>query len=241
MKKIVLVISICSAFILILLFVFSETLTLSKSKSTEYPNDTGETTSDTSALRDTSLWAIDSILSKLQFANIAFEIPRTMDISERKTLKLLLSVKMPMDKLKRQLDSTGELEGKRIRYSELMEAKLSGRHFNIISITPDTQLISKDEVNEWKWEIEPKEQGKQSLHLSIFALLTVNGNHTIKPIRTFDYVIAVNVTRAQKISSFIEENWQWIFTAILIPFIVWLWKSLIGKKQHSKHKSKKIK
>jgi hypothetical protein len=41
-------------------------------------------------------------------------------------------------------------------------------------------------------------------------------------IRTFEETIAVNVTLSQRVSSFFANNWQWLWTAILIPIIGWL-------------------
>jgi hypothetical protein len=105
-----------------------------------------------------------------------------------------------------------------------MEARLSGYMFQITAITPEIQAVSKRQQTEWKWEIDPKEEGKHRLHLTLTALLEIDGHSTPRAIRTFDKIIEVNVTATQKIGLFFKNNWQWLWAAILVPVAGWLWK-----------------
>jgi len=52
--------------------------------------------------------------------------------------------------------------------------------------------------------------------------------HTI---RTFDRRVMIQVTWAKRLSGFLGQNWQWLWTAILLPLVAWLW----GK--HNKRKT----
>jgi hypothetical protein len=105
-----------------------------------------------------------------------------------------------------------------------MEARLTGYMFNITAITDEIQAVSESHNTEWRWEIHPKEEGKHSLHLTLTALIEVDGHSTPRAIRTFDKIIEVTVTRTQKLFNFFKNNWQWVWTAILIPIMGWLWK-----------------
>ncbi len=83
-----------------------------------------------------------------------------------------------------------------------MEARLSGYMFQITAITPEIQAVSKRQQTEWKWEIDPKEEGKHRLHLTLTALLEIDGHSTPRAIRTFDKIIEVMLQQHKKSGSF---------------------------------------
>ena len=123
------------------------------------------------------------------------------------------------------ISEKGKRVGSTVRVTDRMEAYLSGFMFHITPITPDIQAVSKKEQTEWKWEIHPKKEGEHKLHLTVTALLEVNGKNTPRTIITFDRTIIVNVTTTQKISSFVKDNWEWFWAATLVPVGGWLWKN----------------
>lgn len=170
------------------------------------------------------LGAIDHILEKLEFGNIAFNVPKTMNLRDTALIQLVLSLGIPIDDLKQMIEAVGEKEGTRIRVSDRMEARLSGPDFAITAITPEIQAVSKNEITEWKWEVKPKIDGNHYLHLTLSAILSVEGGSTPRAIRTFDKVIEVEVAWHQRVGLLFEKNWQWLWAAILVPVFGWLWK-----------------
>lgn len=131
------------------------------------------------------------------------------------------------------VEAEGEKEGARIRVSDRMEARLSGPNFAITAITPEIQAVSRNDVTEWKWEVKPSNDGRQYLHLTLSALLSVDGTSTPRAIRTFDKVIEVEIGWHQRVGSFFEKNWQWLWAAVLVPIVGWLWKRKIGSKPNA--------
>jgi len=113
-----------------------------------------------------------------------------------------------MEELKRSIVEEGEKVGASIKVSDRMEARLSGYMFQITAITSEEQVVSKDQRTEWKWEIHPKEEGEHRLHLTLTALLEINGNSTRRAIRIFGRYIEVYVTPTQKLEVFLRANWQ---------------------------------
>lgn len=170
------------------------------------------------------LGAIDRILEQLEFGNIAFNVPKTMNLRDTALIQLVLSLGTPIDDLKQMIEAVGEKEGTRIRVSDRMEARLSGSNFAITAITPEIQAVSKIDVTEWKWEVKPKGDGNHYLHLTLSAILSVEGGSTPRAIRTFDKVIEVEVAWHQRVGPLFEKNWQWLWAAILVPVFGWLWK-----------------
>jgi len=172
--------------------------------------------------------AIDRILEKLQFGNIAFNAPKTMNLRDTAVIQLMLGLETPIDKLKRMIEAAGEKEGAHIRVSDRMEARLSGTNFAITAITPEIQAVSRSEITEWKWEVKPSSDGRHYLHLTMSALLSVDGASTPRAIRAFDKMIEVEVAWHQRVGPFFEKNWQWLWAAILVPIVGWLWKRRKG-------------
>lgn len=176
------------------------------------------------------LGAIDRILEKLEFGNIAFNAPKTMNLRDTAIIQLLLGLETPIDDLKQMIEAEGEKEGARIQVSNRMEARLSGPNFAITAITPETQAVSQSDITEWKWEVKPISAGRHYLHLTLSALLSVDGEPAPRVIRTFDKVIEVEVAWHQRVGSFFEKNWQWLWAAVLVPIVGLLLKRKKGSK-----------
>jgi hypothetical protein len=66
--------------------------------------------------------------------------------------------------------------------------------------------------------------------LTLSALFDVDGTRTSRVIRTFDKEIAIKVTWQQKSWTFLKSYWQWLWAAVLVPIIGWLWKKRKGRK-----------
>jgi hypothetical protein len=147
-----------------------------------------------------------------------------MNIRNTALIHLVLSVVRPIEDLKQMIEAEGERIGARIQVSNRMEARLSGTNFQITAITPETQAVTRNDVTDWKWEIKPISAGRQYLHLTLSALLKLEGISTPRTIRTFDRTIEVEVSWDQRVTTFLKNNWQWLWAAILVPVAGWLWK-----------------
>lgn len=170
------------------------------------------------------LGAVDRVLEKMEIGNAAFNVPSAMNLDDTSSVQLMLSLITPIEELKNLIEADGLKEGVRIRVSDRMEARLSGPNFSITGVTDEVQAVSHLSATEWRWDIKPVEEGKQILHLTLSALIIVDGASTPRAIRTFDKIIEVEVTWGQKVSLFIEKNWQWLWAAVLVPVGGWLWK-----------------
>jgi hypothetical protein len=168
------------------------------------------------------LVAVDRMLENLEFANLAFNAPETLNLNQTSMIQLLLSPKEAAETLKQQITAEGQKETARIRISNQMEARLTGLGFEIEAITPEIQAVSAEQTTEWKWQIKPTQTGDQQLHLTLSALVYLENQTMPRVIRTFEETIDVNVTLSQQVSSFFAHNWQWLWTAILIPIVGWL-------------------
>ena len=175
-----------------------------------------------------ALAVVDGILDKLPFGNISFNAPGALNIDDTAIIELVLDLTKPIEELKKMVEGAGEKEGARIRVSDQMEARLSGSSFAITAVTPEEQAVTHDDVTQWKWEVKPKAEGRQHLHLTLSALLQVNGANTRRAIRTFDKEISIEIRWEQQALSFLKSNWQWLWVTLLVPVAGWLWKKRKG-------------
>ena len=165
---------------------------------------------------------IDQIIASLPRANAAFNAPTALALGESAVVQLRLSAQKSIRELKEEITALGEKEGANIKVSDRMEARLTGLGFEIEAVTPETQGVSGQDVTEWKWEIEPTERGTQRLHLTLTALIEVDGEASPRTVRTFERMLVVDVALSTRVSEFVGDNWQWLWTAILIPVAGWL-------------------
>ena len=167
--------------------------------------------------------SVDQILQDMEFANVAFNTPSKLNIEDTFQVHLVLSLTDTIEQLKKAISEAGKKDGASyVRVSNRMEAKLAGYYFRIVSITPEVQAVSKEQLTEWKWEIYPMKEGRHNLHLTLTARIEVDGYDTPREIETFSRQIEVTVTIAQKAKSFFGNNWQWLWAAIIIPIGGWL-------------------
>lgn len=170
--------------------------------------------------------SVDRVLDSMVWANIAFNAPLKISLTDKAQIQLLLSIQKSMDELRGLIVAAGQQEGAIIKVTNQMEARLTGQEgsFKILKITPEEQAVGSVGTFEWKWEVEPLIPGVHTLYLGLIAHFTVDGVPTRKSIRTFERKINVEVSAGQLASQFYERNWQWLWAAILIPTVGWLWK-----------------
>lgn len=172
----------------------------------------------------TSVEWVDQSLRELNWGKIAFNAPEIMRYAQPKTVELLLSPSLSLGDLQAQLEQKAGADSAKVRISNRMEAQLTGRGFTIEALTPDLQAVSSQQATRWRWEVTPTDHGRQALHLSLFAHIDVAGRDAPLVVRTFDREIQVEITMPQRVSSFLENNWQWLWAAIVVPVVGYLWK-----------------
>jgi hypothetical protein len=176
------------------------------------------------AVADHSRDGIDRALDSLKPASIAFNTPDQMKVNKPVEIELLLSLERSVAELQGAIAPPGRTEGATVRVSRIMEARLTGPQFQITAITPEEQPVGSHDTVQWKWDVKPQSSGSQYLHLTLTAVLEVDGAKTRKAVRTFDKQIEVRVDAVGSAEDFIAKNWQWLCGTVFIPLGIWLWK-----------------
>jgi hypothetical protein len=180
----------------------------------------------------------DAIEKSFQTAQAAFVIPDVMvvgksfhvhfDLSFQRTIEAMvqdLQKELPNEKVK-----TASL-----RTSSIAQARLTGQSFQITAITPEEQPVSSMTTT-WEWEVVPQNGGRHPLHLSIDAVVMGGSEPLKKTIHTFERQVVVKVSVIAWTGKFVAENWQWLWTTLLVPIAGFVWAKRRGTAKR-RHKS----
>jgi hypothetical protein len=157
-----------------------------------------------------------------------------MQFEEPDVVELLLSPTKSIQQLQSELNRQEETESAKVQISNRMKANLSGQGFKVQALVPEEQAISSEATTQWKWEVTPVEEGSQNLYLSLSAVVTVAGRDAPIVIQTYSKDIEVAISPGQRVSKFFGSNWQWLWAAILVPVVTFLWqryRKKLSKKQ----------
>jgi len=186
------------------------------------------------------LTELDKVVKDLPWGNIAFNVPETIRLDELKPIQLVLSPTKSIEEVKKEVVETGRVESSRIQISNSMEAILTGSNeaFSITQVPPQRRPISGTEDTVWRWDVRAIKPGRQRLHVVLNAFVKVDGVESPHPVREFDREYEIFVPWQQKpFFAFVRNNWQWLWTAILLPVGAWIWnqrrkgKKVKGKKR----------
>ena len=88
-------------------------------------------------------------------------------------------------------------------------------------------------MKKWRWNVTANEAGTQTLHLTIDAIVTIDGERFPRSLNVLDREIEVEITTMQQLSTFAETNWQWMAGTIVVPLSVWWWTNRRKRRRRS--------
>jgi Divergent InlB B-repeat domain len=167
--------------------------------------------------------AVAEAVDKLPVATVAFNTPTHLRRNESATIRLLLSPEtISIGQLEKRVNEAGEKSGAHVQYSSLMEATLASDDFDIVPAQDPQQLVAAGKDTEWLWDIKPKRTGQLRLYLTLFAFVDVAGQRDPYKVKTFQRTLSINVGFTTRMGDFVKGNWQWLWTAILVPVGLWV-------------------
>ena len=164
----------------------------------------------------------DAISMQLKDATMAFDIPHFANVKNIVNAQLTIDPIKTVDELISSSSPTASVN--QIQISKIVEVKLLAPDFKIIATSPDRQAMSEWEPTVWNWELSDAAPGKHEVHLSINAIVTIDGDRAERSLKTFEKTVVVEITPAQQLAGIVKQYWQWIWTTLLLPAGMWLWK-----------------
>lgn len=114
-----------------------------------------------------------------------------------------------------------------IRIAPVMRAKLvdpsGGENFTIVPITEEEQLIENNEFTKWEWDVTPLKEGNNKLKLTVDIIID-DKTKNVEVYEDFIYVYS-DKTWWNNFVDFMGENWKWFLSTLIIPLLIWLYKS----------------
>jgi hypothetical protein len=170
---------------------------------------------------------IAELRRQLYKGSVAFNAPQALHRDESAEIALFVGIGNHAATMKAALPGPlAQKHSATVQISDRMQAKLTGIGFDIQPESAETQPVGVLNMTQWRWQVSPTQTGKLHLHLTLNALLKNGGETQAITLRTFDRTIPINVTFDQRVSSFFGDNWQWLFTTLLLPIGVSLWRVL---------------
>lgn len=168
----------------------------------------------------------DNLLTQLMSeANLVFKIPDNVELNNRIRAQLLVDLEKSIDDLEQANTAKGTAITGSVKLSRVITARLIAPDFEVTAIESEEQALIAGQTATWNWYLLPKASGTYDVTLTIDAKVEVNNREKTAHIRTFERTIKVTVTPTQVVFSFITENWQWLWSALLVPMFLWFWKS----------------
>jgi len=166
---------------------------------------------------------VDRVLERLGSGEVVFDSPQQMEYKKTKEVFVTLYPdEMNVPELSDDQESGEALVSNR------MEAVITGEGFSIIATSPSVQAISSIRETMWSWQITPVEPGNLILNISLNAILEIEGTDTPFVVETFSRELKVRVPIGVKVTTFLGDNWKWLWTAIFIPiggYAIKKWRS----------------
>lgn len=167
---------------------------------------------------------VDSILDQLGTSNMAFNAPRSINLGDHAEIHFIVDPTKSVEDIKSSIEAEGAKHGFSILVSKILIAKLVAPEFDITNISPERQALDTNGPTEWRWSISPNTKGSHKVHLTVVAVIKVEGESTERFIKSFDQEIVVKVTLKTWIEDKVSKYWQWLWSAILIPLAGIAWK-----------------
>ena len=170
---------------------------------------------------------VDNLVRNLPLGNVVFDPPRTMEVDDSATVSVVLSPTDSIEKLKQQLPQEHRKDaevGADIKVSSRMKAALVGTYFDIKELRPAIQAVTSIAPTTWRWTITAKEDGTQELSVQLMLFLEIDGKETPFLVKSFERTVEVEVTSLVRTRKFVENNWQWLASTIVIPLGIWIYK-----------------
>lgn len=173
---------------------------------------------------------VSSVYRNNDHPSLVFNPPVEIEIGERVSVIAGLSVSITPDELIEELES--RLEGRwnreglqdGVEVTGRIRAALSGEEgFTVIPIPPEVQGLQVDDPTIWRWNIEATNEGRNRLALSIYELVTVDGNETAILMASDAKLIEITESWYRWAVNFVQDNWRWLWATILVPLMTIFW------------------
>jgi len=167
--------------------------------------------------------SFDDVVSQLVNASFAYSWPDRVNLRETFDVTMAVNPIASPEQVASEIGGESSATGT-VKISRILIARLRATDFDITPITPERQAVDRAETTRWLWKLKPKIAGRdRAVNLTIVAVVEVGDEKVERFVKTYDGLIYVDVTPKQRFEDWIANNWQWAWTALLVPLFLWGW------------------
>ncbi|MDR6475162.1 hypothetical protein J2778_002656 [Paraburkholderia graminis] len=186
------------------------------------------------SLKEGIFQAVDDALASLPKVPMAFNTPPPMNVDDNEAkIELRIGPSQSSAELVQSITAPGSVQVHEVQISNRMKATLFADPdgLSVTSRSPALQAVSGRAPSVWVWSVKPRKAGEYPVHVALEAEVKIDGELTPRLIDVFDGTIAVTITPRQRVEHFAKDNWQWLWTALLVPVGGWWWKGKAKKNE----------
>jgi hypothetical protein len=192
---------------------------------------------------------------KKKYKNLlVFHADDTMEVNKPRLATLILGKDETIERLQVQVLEQSEAGDDRIKSDTTMEfgSKMRARliafggsrlenSFEIEALGSEEQSFRADRKKIiWQWKVTPLKPGQHDLKLSI-QVIEKDGEAVSLPARNIPVTIfAKEVSFMSKVGNFLENKFEWVITAILIPILIAWFTARMKYKSSNKKGAKQV-
>ena len=154
--------------------------------------------------------------------------PETMQVGDFEKVSLTVSLQETVEELRAKLTEQARAAGHQVRSKEILvydviRAYLTGTKGLLVqSLDQELDRLLTGGSQEWTWTVEAVKPGKQTLYLTLSAL--IRGEKGVDTIHSWEEDVEVSVSVGRATSGFLKDHWQWIWSALIVPIALFLWE-----------------
>jgi hypothetical protein len=178
---------------------------------------------------------VKSAVDHLKTGSVTFNPPAEMRVGQTQHMEAVISQNV-RDKIAEALEGGRTTTRLDLRVAPRMSAELmaSSDEFRITPLSGENpeKTFGTDGKARWIWGIEPLKAGKGetiSLVIKAIVFVPIGENGRDLPEDAITKVVTLTVDAKawpETVFDFVKENWQWLWTALLVPFVPWAWGKL---------------
>jgi hypothetical protein len=176
--------------------------------------------------------SVEEFYASLPEQAIAFHVPRSVQRGEMFAVRLVVQPGQSEAALERALvaivtdagpaPAPGDVRTRTTRIGDEMQASISSPTLQIVPRGEDRQLVRRDAVTEWAWDVTANAGGSHRLTLSLYAIPP--GRSSGIKVKTFEETLTVEVTFFDGVRDTVADNWEWMWTFVLGPIGALAWR-----------------
>jgi hypothetical protein len=167
---------------------------------------------------------------KIDIGKIVYKTPDTMTVYKKSIIVVRISKDATSEEIEANL---GSFKQSTLSVSSSMSVELvdvaptDNPAFKIAKVNSDKQSIDSS-YTEWTFYVTPVKVGKNELNLVVSKFVGEDKKQVV-----YERTIYIKSNPIAQVETFWWQNWQFFLTALIIPFIVFLWKRFVDKKKDS--------